>query len=178
LMFGRPASRSLILIHEMGHFIDIKRPRACRPRCPSFLPGLGRVRTLAGAGASRSKREPQSAWPEPLAGFFSSALGLCRPMVADRQSTLGCSGARAGAVLKPTQLSFPSGCWMAAKAALALSKTERIVLLTACLALLAGAGAKNMFLPGSPRLWISSLLRRTSPRTPQPRYKRSILLQS
>ena len=61
---------TLILIHEMGHFIDIKR-RGLPADMPVFLPGLGAYVRWQAMGVSIETRAAISL-AGPLAGFFAA----------------------------------------------------------------------------------------------------------
>src|SRR5947208_16647638 len=61
----------LILIHEMGHFIDIKR-RGLPADMPVFLPGLGAYVRWSSLGVSIETRAAISL-AGPLAGWIASA---------------------------------------------------------------------------------------------------------
>jgi Zn-dependent protease len=62
----------LILIHEMGHFIEVKR-RGLPAEMPVFLPGLGAYVRWQAMGVSLETRAAVSL-AGPLAGFFSAAV--------------------------------------------------------------------------------------------------------
>ena len=129
----------LILLHEMGHFIDIKR-RGLPAEMPVFLPGFGAYVRWAALGVSLETRAAISL-AGPLAGFLAS-VG-CVVLWWQTGSPLWAALARAGAVLNLLNL-IPVWVLDGGQAALALSKTERIILLTACLALWLVLG-ENMF---------------------------------
>ncbi len=120
----------LILLHEMGHFIDIKR-RGLPAEMPVFLPGLGAYVRWQALGVSLETRAAISL-AGPLAGFFVSLA--CAVIWWQTGNPLWAALARVGAVLNLLNL-IPVWVLDGGQAALALSKTERIVLLTACLAL-------------------------------------------
>lgn len=61
----------LILIHELGHFVEIKR-RGLPADMPVFLPGLGAYVRWQAMGVSQETRAAISL-AGPLAGFFSAA---------------------------------------------------------------------------------------------------------
>ena len=61
-----------ILIHEMGHYIDIKR-RGLPAEMPVFLPGLGAYVKWQALGVSQAKRA-QIALAGPLAGWLAAAI--------------------------------------------------------------------------------------------------------
>jgi Zn-dependent protease len=129
----------LILIHEMGHFIEVKR-RGLPAEMPVFLPGLGAYVRWAALGVSLETRAAISL-AGPLAGFLAS-VG-CVVLWWQTGGPLWAALARAGAVLNLLNL-IPVWVLDGGQAALALSKTERIILLTACLALWLVLG-ENMF---------------------------------
>ena len=120
----------LILLHEMGHFIDIKR-RGLPADMPVFLPGLGAYVRWQALGVPLETRAAISL-AGPLAGLFA-AVG-CAVLWWQTGNPLWAGLARAGAVLNLLNL-VPVWVLDGGQAARALSKTERLVLLTACLAL-------------------------------------------
>jgi Zn-dependent protease len=123
----------------MGHFIDIKR-RGLPAEMPVFLPGFGAYVRWTALGVSLETRAAISL-AGPLAGFLAS-VG-CVLLWWQTGSPLWAALARAGAVLNLLNL-IPVWVLDGGQAALALSKTERIILLTACLALWLVLG-ENMF---------------------------------
>jgi Zn-dependent protease len=133
----------LILIHEMGHFIDIKR-RGLPAEMPVFLPGLGAYVRWQALGVPLETRAAISL-AGPLAGFFAALA--CAVMWWQTGNPLWAALARAGAVLNLLNL-IPVWVLDGGQAALALSKTERIVLLTACIALWLVLGENMFFLVG------------------------------
>jgi Zn-dependent protease len=120
----------LILIHEMGHYIDIKR-RGLPAEMPVFLPGLGAYVRWQALGVSLETRAAISL-AGPLAGFLASVV--CAFVWWKTGDLLWASLARAGAVLNVLNLT-PVWVLDGGQAVLALSKMQRIILLTACLAL-------------------------------------------
>jgi Zn-dependent protease len=120
----------LILIHEMGHFIDIKR-RGLPAEMPVFLPGLGAYVRWRALGVSPETRAAISL-AGPLAGFIASLV--CAVLWWQTGDALWAALARAGAWLNILNL-IPVWVLDGGQAALALSKTERMLLLTASLAL-------------------------------------------
>jgi Zn-dependent protease len=120
----------LILIHEMGHFVDIKR-RGLPADMPVFLPGLGAYVRWQAMGVSLETRAAISL-AGPLAGFFAALA--CAVLWWQTGNPLWAALARVGAILNLLNL-IPVWVLDGGQAALALSKTERIVLLTACVAL-------------------------------------------
>jgi Zn-dependent protease len=131
----------LILIHEMGHFVDIKR-RGLPAEMPVFLPGLGAYVRWQALGVPLETRAAISL-AGPLAGFFASVA--CAVLWWQTGNPLWAALARAGAVLNLLNL-IPVWALDGGQAALALSKMERVVLLTACLALWLVLGQGLFFL--------------------------------
>ena len=132
---------ALILIHEMGHFIDIKR-RGLPADMPVFLPGLGAYVRWQAMGVSIETRAAISL-AGPLAGFFASVA--CAVIWYQTGNPLWASLARVGAVLNVLNL-IPVWVLDGGQAALALSKTERIVLMAVCAALALLLGQNIFFL--------------------------------
>ena len=132
---------ALILIHEMGHFIDIKR-RGLPADMPVFLPGLGAYVRWRALGVTTETRAAISL-AGPLAGFLASVA--CVVLWWHTGNTLWAGLARVGAALNLLNL-IPVWMLDGGQAALALSKTERILLLTACLALWLVLGQSMFFL--------------------------------
>jgi Zn-dependent protease len=131
----------LVLIHEMGHFIDIKR-RGLPAEMPVFLPGFGAYVRWRALGVSLETRAAISL-AGPLAGFLASLI--CALLWWETGNSLWAALARAGAWLNLLNL-IPVWVLDGGQAALALSKTERIMLLTACLALWLLLGESVFFL--------------------------------
>jgi Zn-dependent protease len=129
----------LILLHEMGHFLDIKR-RGLPADMPVFLPGLGAYVRWQALGVPLETRAAISL-AGPLAGFLTAVA--CAVLWWQTGNPFWAALARAGAVLNLLNL-IPVWVLDGGQAALALSKTERIILLTACLALWLVLG-ENMF---------------------------------
>jgi len=121
---------ALILLHEMGHFIDIKR-RGLPADMPVFLPGLGAYVRWQAMGVPLETRAAISL-AGPLAGFLTAVA--CAVLWWQTGNPLWAALARAGAVLNLLNL-IPIWILDGGQAVLALSKMERILLLTACLAL-------------------------------------------
>ncbi|MFZ0319223.1 MAG: site-2 protease family protein [Candidatus Sulfotelmatobacter sp.] len=131
----------LILLHEMGHFIDVKR-RGLPAEMPVFLPGLGAYVKWQAMGVPLETRAAISL-AGPLAGFLTAVA--CAALWWQTGNPLWAALARIGAVLNLLNL-IPVWILDGGQAVLALSKTERIVLLTACLALWAMLGEGMFFL--------------------------------
>jgi Zn-dependent protease len=120
----------LILIHEMGHFIDIKR-RGLPAEMPVFLPGFGAYVRWQALGVSLETRAAISL-AGPLAGWIASVV--CALFWLHTGDNLWAALARAGAWLNILNLA-PVWVLDGGQAALALDKVERMILLTVCLAL-------------------------------------------
>jgi Zn-dependent protease len=129
----------LVLLHEMGHFIDIKR-RGLPAEMPVFLPGLGAYVRWQALGVSLETRAEVSL-AGPLAGFFTALA--CAALWWQTGNPLWAALARVGAALNLLNL-IPVWVLDGGQAVLALNKTERIILLTASLALWLLLG-ENMF---------------------------------
>ncbi len=120
----------LILIHEMGHFIDIKR-RGLPADMPMFLPGLGAYVKWNALGVSLETRSAIS-----LAGPCAGALaaGLCALLWFQTGYGLWAALARTGAWFNALNL-IPLWIFDGNSAANALSKLERAVVLLVSAAL-------------------------------------------
>jgi Zn-dependent protease len=114
----------LILVHEMGHFIDIKR-RGLPADMPVFLPGLGAYVRWKALGINLPTRAAVSL-AGPLAGFFSSAV--CGLVWYKTGSPLWAALARTGAWLNILNL-VPVWVLDGGSAVYALSKLQRAVVL-------------------------------------------------
>jgi Zn-dependent protease len=121
---------ALILVHEMGHFIDIKR-RGLPAEMPVFLPGLGAYVRWQALGVSRQTRAAVSL-AGPLAGLLAAAA--CALLWWYTGSGIWAALARASAWLNVLNL-IPIWVLDGGQAVGALDKQERVWLLTSCLAL-------------------------------------------
>jgi Zn-dependent protease len=120
----------LILIHEMGHFIDVKR-RGLPADMPVFLPGFGAYVRWRAAGVP-IEVQAEVALAGPFAGFLASVA--CAVIWAQTHDPIWAALARAGAWLNLLNL-IPVWMLDGGHAALALSKSDRIILLLSSLAL-------------------------------------------
>lgn len=153
----------LILIHEMGHFIDIRR-RGLPADMPVFLPGLGAYVRWRALGVTQETRAAVSL-AGPLAGLLSAAA--CAVIYFKTGVPLWAGLARAGAWLNVMNL-IPIWVLDGGQAASALSKSERLILLTASLALWLLLRENVFFLVALGALWRSfskDLPEHSSPRT-------------
>jgi len=119
-----------ILIHEMGHYVDVRR-RGLPADMPVFLPGLGAYVRWQGLGVSLATRA-QISLAGPLAGFLT-AVG-CYLVWLKTGVPIWAALARAGAWLNAINL-IPVAILDGGQAALALSRVQRVILLTAALVL-------------------------------------------
>lgn len=118
----------LILIHEMGHFIDIKR-RGLPADMPVFLPGFGAYVRWQALGVSQETRAAVS-----LAGPFAGWLGAaaCGLLWYKTGDNLWAGLAHFTALLNVLNL-IPVWVLDGGQAIPALSKSERIALFLSCL---------------------------------------------
>ena len=120
----------LILVHEMGHYIDIRR-RGLPADMPIFLPGLGAYVRWQALGVTRQTRAEVS-----LAGPLAGLLGaiFCAAMWWYTGSGIWAALARSSAWLNILNLT-PVWIFDGGSAANALSRVERVLVLIACLAI-------------------------------------------
>src|SRR5262249_55507610 len=113
-----------ILVHEMGHFIDIKR-RGLPADMPVFLPGLGAYVRWQALGVSAETRAAVS-----LAGPLAGCLGpaVCALVWYQTGSGIWAALARTSAWLNVLQL-IPVAILDGGQAARALRKSECALLL-------------------------------------------------
>lgn len=130
----------LILIHEMGHFIDIKR-RGLPAEMPVFLPGFGAYVRWQAIGVPL-ETQAEVSLAGPFAGFLASLA--CAVVWAQTKDPIWAALASAGAWLNLLNL-IPVWMFDGAHAAIALDKMERVILLTASLVLWQLLG-ENLFL--------------------------------
>ena len=131
----------LILIHEMGHYIDVRR-RGLPADMPIFLPGLGAYVRWRALGVSLETRAAISL-AGPLAGFLAALA--CAVLWWQTRDPFWLVLARVGAALNLLNL-IPVWILDGGQAALALSKQERIALMVATLALWLGFRENMMLL--------------------------------
>jgi Zn-dependent protease len=120
----------LILIHEMGHFIDIKR-RGLPADMPVFLPGFGAYVRWQALGVSQETRAAVSL-AGPLAGWLGAAA--CGLLWVKTGNNLWAGLAHFSALLNVLNL-IPIWVLDGGQAIPALNKAERIALLFSCLVL-------------------------------------------
>lgn len=123
----------LVLVHELGHFIDIKR-RGLPAEMPVFLPGLGAYVRWTALGVTPRTRALVSL-AGPLAGCIGAAV--CALLWMATGETLWIGLASMSALLNVLNL-IPVWVLDGGQTIKALNKTERIVL--ACAAMLFAVG--------------------------------------
>ena len=114
---------ALILVHEMGHYIDIKR-RGLPADMPVFLPGLGAYVRWAALGVSAQTRAFVSL-AGPLAGWIGAAI--CFYLWQRTGNALWAGLASLSAMLNVLNL-IPIWVLDGGQAIAALNKAERITL--------------------------------------------------
>jgi len=130
-----------ILIHEMGHYIDIKR-RGLPAEMPVFLPGLGAYVRWTNLGVPR-KVIAQISLAGPLAGWITAAS--CYMIFVKTGNPLWAALARTGAVLNTLNL-IPVWVLDGGLATYSLSVIERVALLALALVLWSVTGEGIFFL--------------------------------
>jgi Zn-dependent protease len=130
-----------ILVHEMGHFIDIKR-RGLPAEMPVFLPGLGAYVKWNALGVTL-RQKAQISLAGPLAGWIAAAG--CYLIYTHTHEPIWAALARTGAMLNVLNL-IPVWILDGGKAADALGLVERTGLLAAALALWLFSGESLFFL--------------------------------
>ncbi|HEY9126017.1 MAG TPA: site-2 protease family protein [Acidobacteriaceae bacterium] len=117
-----------VLIHEMGHYVDVKR-RGLPAEMPIFLPGLGAyVRWRAMHVSLRTMAQVSLAGP--LAGWIAAAV--CFLIYSYTQDPLWAALARTGAILNVLNLT-PVWVFDGGIAGYALDAMQRAALLMTCL---------------------------------------------
>ena len=129
-----------ILIHELGHYIDIKR-RGLPADLPVFLPGMGAFVRWQALGVPVETRAAVSL-AGPLAGWVAAAV--CTVMCRQTGSGLWGALARTGAWLNLLNL-IPVFGLDVGHAFFALTKKHRIIVLTLALTALVALG-ESVFL--------------------------------
>jgi Zn-dependent protease len=138
----------LILIHEMGHFIDIKR-RGLPAEKPVFLPGLGAYVRWQAIGVTLETRAAVSL-AGPLAGFLSAAV--CGLIWHYTGNSFWAALARVGAWINTLNLS-PFPMLDGGSATRALSKQERGIVLGVSVALGYALGEWVFYLVAAGAAW-------------------------
>lgn len=131
----------LILVHEMGHFIDIKR-RGLPAEMPVFLPGLGAFVRWNALGVTARTRAFVSL-AGPLAGCVGAAV--CALLWIETGNKLWIGLASVSALLNVLNL-IPVWVLDGGQTIKALSKDQRIVLACAAVLLAGGFGQPVLLL--------------------------------
>jgi Zn-dependent protease len=124
-----------ILVHEMGHFIDLKR-RGLPAELPVFLPGLGAYVKWTGREVTR-RQTAQISLAGPLAGWIAAAV--CYLLYAQTRDPLWAALARTGAFLNTLNL-IPIWIFDGGKAVSALAAPDRAALFALTLAIWLSTG--------------------------------------
>jgi Zn-dependent protease len=130
-----------ILIHELGHYIDIKR-RGLPAEMPVFLPGLGAYVRWTALGVTK-RQQAQIALAGPLAGWIAAVV--CFLLYTKTGNPLWAALARTGAFLNILNL-IPVWVLDGGKAMDALAAVERSALLAVTMALWLFTGEGLFFL--------------------------------
>ena len=130
-----------ILIHELGHYIDIRR-RGLPAEMPVFLPGLGAYVQWTALGVSKETRA-QVSLAGPLAGLLAAIV--CVMVWWKTHDPLWAALARAGAWLNLLNL-IPVWVLDGSQATSALSRNARVLLLCICLVCWYGFSESAYFL--------------------------------
>jgi Zn-dependent protease len=147
----------------MGHYLDIRR-RGLPADMPVFLPGLGAYVRWEAMGVSRETRAGVSL-AGPAAGFIGAVV--CVLLYRQYNYGLWAALAHSSAVLNVLNLT-PVWILDGGQALSALFKTDRIILLIACLLLWLVAGQGIYFLVAAGvtyRLFTKDIPPQTSRRT-------------
>jgi Zn-dependent protease len=131
----------LILVHELGHYIDIRR-RGLPAEMPVFLPGLGAYVRWEAMGVKRTTRAAISL-AGPLAGLLGAAV--CLYIWHLTGNGLWAALARSSAWLNVLNL-IPVWVLDGGQATSALQKLDRWILLGLCMLLWVGLGEGLFFL--------------------------------
>jgi Zn-dependent protease len=138
----------LILWHEMGHFIEVRR-RGLPADMPVFLPGFGAFVRWRALGVSLETRAMVSL-AGPFAGWVAAVA--CAALWSSTGNSLWAALARAGAWLNALNL-VPVWVLDGGQAASAMNKTERLALLSAALVLWFVVGESVFFLVALGAAW-------------------------
>jgi Zn-dependent protease len=151
----------LILIHELGHYIDIKR-RGLSADLPVFLPGMGAFVRWEAMGVPVRTRAAVSL-AGPLAGW--GAAVVCTGLWLHTGSSFWAALARSGAWLNLLNL-IPVWGLDGGHAFLALTKKHRVLVLTCSVAALLVLGESVFLLVALGATW--RLFTKDLPQEPSP----------
>ena len=152
-----------IMIHEMGHFIDIKR-RGLPAEMPVFLPGFGAYVRWTSLGVTR-RQIAQISLAGPLAGWIAAAV--CFLLYAQTGDPIWAALARTGAVLNILNL-IPIWVLDGGQAVNALGVVERAALLATGLGLWYYTGEGIFFFVAAGTAWSLFTALRSKEEKPQP----------
>jgi len=138
----------LVLIHEMGHFIDVKR-RGLPADMPVFLPGLGAYVRWQAIGVTLETRAAVSL-AGPLAGLFAAAV--CGLIWHYTGNGIWAALARTSAWFNALNL-MPVWILDGGSAALALSKLERAIVLVVSVTLGYALGENVFYFVAAGATW-------------------------
>jgi len=151
----------LVLVHEMGHYIDIRR-RGLPANMPMFLPGLGAYVRWQAIGVSLETRAAISL-AGPLAGALAAAV--CVVVWYQTGDLLWAGLARVGAWLNILNLT-PVWIFDGAQAAKPLRKTEIVLLAVVAAGFAYGTAEVIFYFVAAGALWrlMAALLARRQPK--------------
>lgn len=129
-----------ILIHELGHYVDIKR-RGLPAEMPVFIPGLGAYVKWEAMGVTK-RQIAEISLAGPLAGWMAAAA--CVWLYTSTGNLLWAALAHVGAVINLLNL-IPVWQLDGGKAIETLGKNERVALLVAAI-VIAALARQGMFL--------------------------------
>ncbi len=137
-----------ILIHEMGHFFDVKR-RGLPAEMPVFLPGFGAYVRWNALGVTR-RTIAQISLAGPLAGWIAAAC--CFLLYTQTKDPLWAALARTGAVINTLNL-IPVWVLDGGQAVRAIGLVERAALLAVTLGAWLYSGEAIFFLVAAGFTW-------------------------
>jgi Zn-dependent protease len=137
-----------ILIHEMGHYIDVKR-RGLPAEMPVFLPGFGAYVRWTALGVTR-RQIAQISLAGPLAGWIAAAV--CFLLYAQTGDPIWAALARTGAFLNILNL-IPVWMLDGGQAIGVLGAVERAALLALALGLWYYTGEGIFFFVAAGTVW-------------------------
>lgn len=137
-----------ILIHEMGHYIDIRR-RGLPAEMPIFLPGLGAFVRWTGLGVTL-RQIAQISLAGPLAGWVAAAI--CYLIYAQTLDPIWAALARTGAFLNVLNL-IPVWFFDGGIACRTLGAAERAGLLALCVSLWYSTGEGIFLIVALGAIW-------------------------
>ena len=140
---------ALVLIHEMGHYVDIKR-RGLPADMPMFLPGLGAYVRWNGMGVSAETRAAV-ALAGPFAGFL--AAGACALIFRQTGDPFWAALARVSAWFNVLNL-IPVWIFDGAQAARPLRPSETTLILLASVGLGYATDERLFYFVAAGTVWV------------------------